>query len=671
MTEGDLTPSAARAALDAVDVDPEAARSRAQALLARARAAGEHEVAAIAGRAAGLAAIHLDDLATAAALIRDAVASARRAPSPALADQVRMTLAFVQARRGRTDQALRTIERARAGLTGLDRVRATGQRGILRQQCGRLDEALADYRTVLPVLRREQDWVWLQRIHSNRGVLLTYRNQFAAAADDLAEAERICRERGLALPLALAYDNLGYLHSQRGDVPRALHYMGEAERQHRNLGVQAGTIAMDKAELLLSVRLIEEAREAAGLAVSEFTAVHRDIVLPQALLLVADAALLDGDAGAARSAAEEALRRFRRQHRDEWVARARYAVLRARLAQSPGRVRAASLAAVAEQLAAAGWTVPAADARLTAARVALERHGLAEAKALLEQAERARRSGPAQVRVQAWHAAALLRLAEGDRRGAHAALRAGIRVAEEYQAAAGATDVRVSAVGHREALVDLGVGLALESGSAGAVLAWAERGRASVLLARPARPPADARLQELLGQLRSVVAGIDAHPAADGVPRSLVRRQVRLERAVRDRARVLRASTALPSRPGLAELSAALGDAALVEYVEHRGELVAVTVVGGRVRTVRLGAASTVADLTDHVPFALRRLGRRGTTGESAAAASLLLRRAGSRLDDVLLRPLARHIGDRPLVVAPTGRLLSLSWALLPSCAGR
>lgn len=671
VVDGGVAVGAARAALRQVDVNPRAAKQRAEFLLTGARAAGDHEVAAVAGRAAGLAAVHLDDLAVAARLVREAVLSARRAGSPALACEVRITQAFVQARLGRPEQALRTIETAREGLTGVERLHATVQRGILRLQRGQLDEALADFRAVLPVLRREQDWAWLQRVYSNRGVLLTYRNQFPAAAADLAEAERICCDHGLALPLALAYDNLGYLHSQRGDVPLALHYMNEAERRHRVLGVPLGTIVMDKAELLLSVRLISEARDAARLAAEEFAALHRGIALPQALLLVADAALLDGDPAGAREAAEQALASFRRQRRTEWVARARYAQLQARLAGAPLTITPAELAAVADDLAAGGWSVLALDARLLAVRVALDRGDQVQAKLLLGQAERARGRGPAQVRVRAWHAQALLRLAEGDRRGAEAALRAGVRVAEEYQAAAGATDVRSSAAGHREALVDLGLGLAVGSRSARRVFAWAERGRASVLLTRPARPPADPEMRELLARLRSTTQEMEDVRTAGRVPEALVRRQVRLERSVRDRARIARASVLPPARPALAEIAAGLGDAALVEYVEHRGELLAVALIGSRVRMVPLGSSARVDELTEHLPFALRRLGLRSTTEASAEAALLLLRRDGARIDELLMRPLRREIGDRPLVVVPTGRLLSLSWTLLPSCTGR
>jgi hypothetical protein len=48
-----------------------------------------------------------------------------------------------------------------------------------------------------------------------------------------------------------------------------------------------------------------------------------------------------------------------------------------------------------------------------------------------------------------------------------------------------------------------------------------------------------------------------------------------------------------------------------------------------------------------------------------------LLHDAATRLDAALLRPLATQLGEAPLVVVPTGRLQSVPWSILPSCAGR
>jgi hypothetical protein len=53
------------------------------------------------------------------------------------------------------------------------------------------------------------------------------------------------------------------------------------------------------------------------------------------------------------------------------------------------------------------------------------------------------------------------------------------------------------------------------------------------------------------------------------------------------------------------------------------------------------------------------------------AAVSMSAQRRAQRLDTQLLRPLTRIIGDRELVVVPTGALYAVAWGVLPSLRGR
>lgn len=89
--------------------------------------------------------------------------------------------------------------------------------------------------------------------------------------------------------------------------------------------------------------------------------------------------------------------------------------------------------------------------------------------------------GPAKFRARAWHAGALLRLADGDPTGAGRAVGAGIGVVEDFQAGIGATEVRVQASGLGGELAALGLSLAFGSGRADVVLRWAERCRAGAV----------------------------------------------------------------------------------------------------------------------------------------------------------------------------------------------
>jgi len=664
----------AREALRLAEGEPGRSLPLAAAAARQARAERDHATAAVAERALGIAVLHLGDLDTAVAHLRAAIALGLRARSPQLAAEARMTLAFVLNRRGRPRRALREIEAALSGLDGVQRARAQAQRAAILQQLGRLDEALSDYRAALPALRRAGDLLWVQRVLSNRGVLHTFRHAYVAAETDLQEAERLCRELDLGLSAAFVQENLGFVNARRGDVPAALHHYDLAERRYRALHAQLGSLLVDRSELLLSVRLVSEAREAAAQAVAEFERERRRIALPEARLLLARAAVLDGDPAGALEEARRAAREFARHGRPEWVWLARFSVLTARLDDGrPPRVAIGQVERTAEALAAAGWPAAALDARLLAARLALDRGRTGQGCQQLQQASRGRRRGPAALRARAWYAEALLRLAAGNRRAATVAVGAGLRILDEHRATLGATDLRAHVVGHRTELAELGLRIALHEARPRRVLAWAERGRARHLLMRPARPPDDPVLAGALAELRATVAEIDqARGAGRGAAR-LVQRQVELEEAIRDHCRRQVGEAALPAQGAvpLDSLGHALGDAALVEFVQLDGVLHAVTMARGRVRLHQLGPVAPLRDLVERLPFALHRLARHHAAAASRSAAATVLQDAAERADAILLRPLVRELGDGPLVLVPTGPLQSLPWSILPSCAGR
>jgi len=61
----------------------------------------------------------------------------------------------------------------------------------------------------------------------------------------------------------------------------------------------------------------------------------------------------------------------------------------------------------------------------------------------------------------------------------------------------------------------------------------------------------------------------------------------------------------------------------------------------------------------------------RALTGRLAAAVSSATRRDAAAVGSAVLSPLLADIGDRELVVVPTGILMTVPWAALPGCAGR
>src|SRR5712691_6769342 len=153
----------AREALRLAEAEPGQSAALAAMVAEQARSAHDIAAAAIAARALGLAALHTDDASTALRHLRSAIALGRRARSPLLTAEARMTLAYVLNGRGRSQQALREIDAALLDLDGVERARAEAQRGAILESHGRHDEALASYRSALPELRRAGDHLWVQR----------------------------------------------------------------------------------------------------------------------------------------------------------------------------------------------------------------------------------------------------------------------------------------------------------------------------------------------------------------------------------------------------------------------------------------------------------------------------------------------------------------------------
>ncbi len=634
---------------------------------------------AVAERALGVAALRREDPDAALRHLRAAVRLGQRSGSAEVAADARAALANALTRRGQGREALRQIESALTGLTGPARARAQAERGAILSLLGRIDEALPDYQTALAAMRRYGDHQWVEKLLSNRAVIYGYRQEFAAAENDLREAEQLCVQHDLHLPFGYAHQNLGWVSGLRGDVPTALHHFELAEQRLREHGVPVAELLADRAELLLSVRLLAEARQAAEAAVRELEEQRRHLTLPEARLLLAQANLLDGQPGPALPQAQAAAREFGQQGRLRWAALARFTVLRAQVAAAPGAGPGPSIRSVeraADELSAAGWTRLALQARLLAGQLAWSRGWASRAEAQFTAAARHRRGGPALQRAQAWYAEAQRRSVTGDRRGATSAARTALRVLDEHWTGLGATDLRAHASGHRADVATFGLRMAFAGGPPSAVLEWAEQGRASHLMRRPVRPPADPALAAALSELRATVTDIFRARGAGDSTAVLARRQLALERWIRDYHRRLPAEAApgpprVP-RPSLVRaLSAALGRAALLEFVQLDGTLHLLMVADGRITRHPLGAAGQVSELVDRVRFALHRLARRQPGPSSKIAARALLANAAGRLDRLLLGPVAAAAEGRPLVVVPTGALQSMPWSILPSCAGR
>lgn len=643
----------------------------ASAASAQGLAGSDWRVVATAERALGLAARELSDITTALSHLRRAVAVAVEHELEHEAAEARVTLSFTLAIAGNNRGALREVAAAATSVNGPEAAQLETQRALILQRLGRHEDALEGYRRALPVLRRAGDKHWEARLLNNRGILRAFLGEPRAAQSDLVRAERLYGELGQGLSRAYAHHNLGFAAGREGDVPRALEWFDRCDEYFRAHDISRAEPLIDRCEVLLSARLVREARRTAEQAVSELERNHKGSTLAEGRLVLAEAALLDGDFATAHDEAERARRAFMRQHRARWAALARHAALRAAWrAGSDVSIGTARRAATA--LAAAGWATAALEARVIAGQIALREGRLQVARRELEQAAAARRRGPVGLRVSAWHAQALLRNAEGDRRGTTAAVNAGLRLLEQHRASLGATELRAYASEHGLELATLGVRLALEHRDAHRVFAAAERWRAGTLWLRPVRPPDDRDLADDLASLRQVTADIEQAALSGAHTATLLHRQAALEASIRRRSRRSAGLGAhVTPRVSVAALSETLAERALLELVAIGGTLHAVVVAGGRATLHDLGPVERITAEIDWLRFGLQRLAVEGAAGRDTTRSQEGASRAAVNLDALLIEPLAARVGDRPLVVVPTAALHALPWAALPSLQGR
>jgi len=656
-----------------VGTDAGLARRAALHATEAARAGGDGRSAALALRAHGRAALELGRLAEATQALREAVREAERAGEPVTAAEARITLAYALSERGRTADALRQLDRAAEVLRGRAAAPMLMQRGLVLWRCGRTDEALEAYRRALPMLRRGPDRLMEARLYNNRSLLYIDRGELVAAEADLLRVAALAHAEGQAGMAADAETNLGYLNLRRGDVPAALGYLDSAEATYRAQDVRPRELLLTRGELLLSVGAFDEARQTAERAIDELTAAGWRSLLAEAQLLLSQAQLAGSDVPAAQQAAHAAATLFGRQRRPGWATVARYTALRAdeRAGELTPQLRRRALRE-AGRLAGMGWRAQELDARLVAARVALALGDVGTVRRELRQAAAARTRGSTELRIRAWYAEALVRLATGREAAAERALRAGFRVMEQQRATLGATELRVHVASHANDVAALGIQIAVRGASPRKVLDWAERWRAGALGLRPVRPPADEELAAALAELRQVSADAEnALLSSRPVDRLFARRSAleeRVRRLARQAAGPLFAPPAEP--PTVDQLSAGLGDAVLIELIAtvEDDALTAVTVRDGEARLHALGSRDAARRELGGLLFALRRLAL-GHGAPEPALEQVALRT--SRLDAAVLGPLRDVLGDRPLVVVPTGSLRSVPWALLPTCVGR
>jgi tetratricopeptide (TPR) repeat protein len=584
---------------------------------------------------------------------------------------LRRRLALSLADAGKTRAAEQEIDAAIAELTGRERARSEVFRiAIQRNAYGAAPERegaiLAASRRAVEQLRGPEDAVWRARIFYNRGVLLWERGEESAAERDLRRAFELYEEVGAKAAAIDTAAVLAGVELVQGDVIGCL---DRIDRIRRTLpaGYAGFNLESTEAQALAQARLVPEAEAAIQRHLDHWRA-GRVMFAAATLLELAAMSVAAGRTATALEISRRLTRIYAARRSRVGVARACAVRLRAQVAARDSRASALRTGLrAASALAEAGSRREELRLRAVLVRVALDTGSLRQARKQLALAEPLLRLGTGADRIEFLHARALVAAADGSPAAARRSLRRGLRLLDDYRAAFGAADIRVTASGLGSELSELGLRLALEGGRPAEVLDWAEQARANALRLPHVRPQHDRRLRGRLAELRRTAVRLRD---VEGSARELGARQVALEAEVRAITRRARgASGAQRELPTRGAAVRALGDSALVEYVELDGVLRALTLNRGRLSLHELGPFD--AGELEWLRFSLGRIARRAGSAAQRAGALASADAAAAALDRLLVLPLLPFVGDAPLVLVPTGPLHAVPWAALPSVRGR
>jgi len=646
--------------LELAEADPAQVIERGAELLARLRP-DDHENRAIVLRARAIAArlaATVDDSITYG---EGSVSEAELAEDIELRSVALVTLAGSYAIAGDNSTATNLLDSAEVGVTGRTRAIVDFQRGTMLARIGDTHQALTAFDRALEAFEALDDREFVANTQHNLGALHLQAGSLRDAESNLKKALDTFVELNLGVPAAGCRHVLGEVASYRGDVPRAMALFDAGEAALDRLVGWSSEIQVSRVDLLLRAGLIREAMDLAIRIAAEmrYSGLGEDEA--EAMLVAAQAALAGGDQSQAQSWASRARDLFDAQDRDTWYSAARLVELQALYAEGDTRVELRqAAAATAKRLGEQRQFIPAATAGMLAGRIALD-HGL------VDDAERdfARVTGvsvgPVELRLDAFLANALLREARGDPAGADAAARAGMNLLGSYQAAIGASDIRVGIERHATELGEIGLRLALEAKTPRRVFRWMERTRARSLALRPVTPPDDEAQATDLAELRRVTEKLRL--AEGGEAADLSREQSALQESIRRRSRTTTGGATVDTGVvGPKAIANALGDRTLVEFAEIGGEIVSIVVKNGRFYLKTLGEAAKVQEELESLRFVMRRLARgRGSVDMAEEVAS--------RLDQELFGQL--NLGDGPLVIVPTPALHATPWWALPTCRER
>jgi CHAT domain-containing protein/tetratricopeptide (TPR) repeat protein len=639
------------------------------------------------------------DFARARSLLDQALAALDAAPAPDHVDLIPMrvralvTAAYADSESGRVKQGLSRLDVAdrlvpdiadatrRTELAGLSRE----QRGFMLIRAGQSDEGLQVLGEAADVLERSLaegigEASVLAILYLNRSLAHIMGGQPDAATDELNRCIELTERYDLDPTISYkARHNLGYVAYMSGDMPTALRRYEANARMCRQSAISLLPIVLlDQARAMLAAGLAEEAARSLDEALPLFRKHRSEQDAAEAETARAAAALLDGDTDLARRRARVAEKSFAKRGNDRWAAIAALAGVRAQTksALRTGRVRQALVdrsVKLAETLRALMLEDETALALLLAIRLELRRGDAAAAEVLLDMVPRARSTTPIDHRMLVRLCRAELAIARGRSRSALAEARAGLDELGRARDRMGGLELVCGTALHGQELGELAVRLVLERSQPNGrqLFGWLERTRAQVYRYEPLPAIDNAIVAEKAAELRTLHRAVQTFRLAGRSALKLEKHTKLVEQEVSQ----LGWSTSTWGRPRpvarIDEVTAELGDRALVSFATSSDALVAVVVTRAQVRLVRLASSAAVNEQAARLHADLNALAPDTLPPPVVDVVRASAGRSAGALDEQIIRPLLGLVGDRELVIVPTGALYAVPWGSLPSLRGR
>jgi hypothetical protein len=494
---------------------------------------------------------------------------------------------------------------------------------------------------------------------SNRGGVYLATGAGSRAAADLEEAVRLFRGSGHEVEAAMAEHNLGCADMLRGDLVSALRHMDAVRPVLLPLSpVGVAITNQDRAEVLMAAGMTRSALGVLDEAARTFGQHRMPHRRGEAELLIARTALAD-DPRRSLVTARAARARFTRVGAPALRLKAEALAHGAEVRLGSTRPSLVSRGDLLDaELDARGLPWWAIDIRLDTALVLLRRGQLEPARERLSRIRVSARA-PLAVRLRERDVRAALAERTGRREDALAHLRRGLADLHEWQSSFGSLDLQTMVTGHGRRLAVRGLRVAVASGDPEVLFEWSERARTLASRVQPVRVPVDEDVQGHLQELRTLASTED--PSRSGAAR-----QSELRERVRERAWQHRGSGEYDEPASLAEVRSQLGAGrALVAHVVTNREVAALVVTDEATSVVRLGPRSALDALVGGLLPDLDM-----AAAELSGFADVIraeLRSRLRRLDDLLVARLTEVVGERDLVLTPSGALATVPWTILPS----